>query len=76
MSQRRPETRLCPLMSAKECLATKCMMYYEVPNSSVALCQLSSVNGLADIVRRQSDLATKVTELQQRLQQIETRPQK
>lgn len=76
MSQRRPETRLCPLMSAKECLATKCMMYYEVPNSSVALCQLSSVNGLGDVARRQGDLATKVAELQQRLQQIETRLQK
>jgi len=47
MLQRGPETRLCPFVADRVCMAAKCMMYHAEPNSTVAYCQISELGGMA-----------------------------
>ena len=70
MIQRRPETRQCPFLEGKTCLAEKCMLYHVEPNSSVAFCHLTGVGSLGSVANRLNDLQITASGLSRTLERI------
>ncbi|MBM3331256.1 hypothetical protein FJY68_05300 [candidate division WOR-3 bacterium] len=79
MKHRRPEARICPLMGGPPhitCIATKCMMYEEVPNSSAGYCLLRGIGSLEQIGSELKHLSLSLDGLRQAVAQIQPTPRK
>jgi hypothetical protein len=75
MMQRKPETRVCPLMGGPPhitCVATKCMMYEEAPNSPAAYCLLRGIGSLGHMDSELKNLSLSLDSLQRTVEQIES----
>jgi len=73
--QRKSETRVCPLMGGPPhiaCVATKCMMYQEGPDSSVGDCLLRGVGSLGHVGAELKNLSLALDSLRRTVERIES----